>query len=284
MAETLLESKFAEVGLEVAYWKDIFQSQFAVTTIQQLQNLGLREYNVLKKCSRHEWENIALKKLLCVEAVGDTDSEKKRLEDAKKFDDEFKELHSSGKDKSENLARKKKEELMEKSKINSDHRHSKFEKDSCEESISNLNSVIFKSENLITKGKSLTPVEVIEHASAGQALRGVLVVGQMEDNLQLCNPMIQAPCDMKFKGASIPQFDRVKEFFTESEQNDFLHFLQSKGYNAAIDAKVGGWVGMQAEASYSHKNDDETTFKSKTSSQNQFYSRVMLSFVPISSF
>jgi hypothetical protein len=278
-----IQIELEKVGLEPFYWSGVFEKQLGVTSIQALQNVGDEEYPTLKQFARHSWEKKALQSLLKLDDEGGTfEKRRERLEkkqaESKEMLKHLKILQEEGKERHDQEVQSLENGIRERFQIPSESWLSKDE---------TLSYVIGKLEEChdridgdLRTREELSGVSVIQNASAGLALQGVLLTKNLEDQLQPRRFLLKVCEDIRLLGPSHPQQDKIQQFTSKQDEHDFTQTVDRLGYSVTASAKAGYW-GFTFEASLGFSKTREEEQKSKHNRQDSYSSTVKYSIMPL---
>ena len=126
----------------------------------------------------------------------------------------------------------------------------------------------------------LNDVEILQHASGGRALQGVLVSRNLEDQLEIRENLLSVPQDAQLHTPSLSRDDKIQEFFSKSQEDQFIRLMDRLGYSETASAKAGFLdFHVQKSASY-----NTATEEGKMDTQQVYFSTIKYSFIPMSSF
>ena len=282
-----IEMNLQRAGLEPSYWSAVFAKQLGVTTTQALEHVGGEEYPNLQCFARHPWEKKALKKLLKMDdEAGDFQMQRKKRRDklekrqaeSKKLLQELKSLQKEGKDRHDQEVQQVENGIRERFQISSQSWLS--EDASLSQVISKLEECHDRIDGELKTRKEVSDTSVIQNASAGLALQGVLLTKNLKDQLQPRGFLLKVPGDIKLMGPSHAQYDKIKQFTSKQEEIDFTQTVDKLGYSVSASAKAG-FLGFSFEASASYSQTSEKEQKRKHHEQKMYSSTVKYSVMPL---
>ncbi len=144
--------------------------------------------------------------------------------------------------------------------------------------IKDLKSQIDDLGTIVTSG-TLTNRDVVRNASAGLALKGILVSKHAKDSCYEKQTILEAPKNVNLTGPVMQQHEDCTELSSRFQSDVFHLSLDSMGYSVASSIKGGGW-GFQMEAGFSVTHFEEEERQSEVHSTETFQSRVLCSVIP----
>ena len=271
-----IEMELGKAGLEPSYWSVVFEKQLGVPSTQALEHVGDEEYPSLQHFARKPWEKKALKKLLKMDdEVGSFQMQRKKQRDklekrqaeSKEMLQVLKSLQKEGKDRHDQEVQQVEKSIRKLFQISSE---SWLSADgSLSHVISKLEECHDRIDGELKTKKEVSDVSVIQNASAGLALQGVLLTKNFEDQLQVRHFLLKVPRDIKFMGPSHSQHDKIKQFTSKQEDDYFTQTVDRLGYSVTTSATVG----------YSQTSEEER--KSKRYEQEMYSSTVKYSIMPL---
>ena len=289
-ADNEIKKVLIDAGLEPTKWLSIFKTQLGVTTPQGLQHIGSESYADLERFAHKPWEKKALRKLLGMEdeetamkLLREKQKEKlrQRQEKSEQILEKLKDHLKQGKDHHDKSTRQLMEGVQEALQIPED---SWIVKDSSPETLfGGLKMIIEQLDGELKASRDLSDVESLQHASGGRALQGVLVSKNLEDQLKIRENLLSVPQDVQFHAPSLSQDDKIEEFSSQLQEDQFTKSMDRLGYSATLFAQAGFMgFGFQVGALFSTTTEKEGTDKYH---QKEIYcSRIKYSFMPMASF
>ena len=265
-----------KAGLEPKHWLSIFKAQLGVRTLQALQHLGSESYTDLKQFAQNPWEKRALRKLLGLEdeemAMKSLRKNQKRMlqqreERAQQLLKDLMNLQKQGKTYQDKKVRQLMDSVQEALQV---PEGSWIVKDSSLEAL--LTSLIRNIHQLgseLKASRDLSDVELLQHASGGRALQGVLVSRNPGDQWEIRENLLSVPSDAQLNAPLLCQDVVIEQFSSKLQEDQFTRSMDRLGYSATACAKVG--TGAQMNASYSKR-------------ERMYYSTIKYLFVPMASF
>ena len=292
-----IDRELSEVGLDVTYWSEVFRNQLDVKSPQALQHVGDESYQILAKFVNQPWEKKALCKLLKMESVESSfkmQNEKQRMEVEERQVESvqlLEALEKEGKDHHDNVAKGKVEErqaesaqLLEALKIlekEGKDRHDNIvkgilgkirerlqipeevwlkEDTTLSQAIAQMEAMLGDTSGALKTRGDLSDLSVIERASGGLALRGVLITTNPNDATELRQPLLKIPKDIHLDSPFDSQHEKIQQFSSKRKEDEFSKRFKGLGYSASASAKAGFWgVTFEASAGYSKNTEKETT-------------------------
>ena len=285
-----LQTKFTHVGLDSDYWLPIFSKQLGVTSTLALEYIGEESLSALERFVRHTWEKKALQRLLGIEeeeSVPKTrhtkqrEKLKQRIEKAKEVLQELKTLQSKGKDRHDTAVQQCESNIREMLQISPS---TWIPKDtSLETVISQLQSLNDKISGTLQAREELSDALVVQSASGGLALQGIMLTKDINDQLKVRSNLLRPPAEIRLLGPSHPQEDKIEQFFMKSQEDTFLTTVDKLGYSITASAKGSFW-GFCFEVSGGYSKTKEEERKSEEHTQELYSSTVKYCFMPLASY
>ncbi|XP_054761083.2 interferon-induced very large GTPase 1-like [Lytechinus pictus] len=144
--------------------------------------------------------------------------------------------------------------------------------------ITNMLSDIKHLEQLVEGKPKNSAAEILENASGGLALRGILVGEAYHDDCMKC-VVLSTPTDIKLMNPTMKQIDGAVHFSSKAQSDHFHQSLDTMGYSVACLVKDGGW-GFKAEASFSKMFEKADEKESESYERTHFESSVKYSVIP----
>ena len=290
-ADSEIEEVLVDAGLEpTARWLSIFKMQLGVRTLQGLQHIGSESYADLEQFAHKPWEKKALRKLLgmvdeetAMKTLREKQKEKlrQREEKSKQILEKLKDLLKQGKDHHDESTRQLMEGVQEALQIPED---SWIGKDSSPETLfGDLKAFIEQLDGQLKTSRDLSDAEILQHASGGRALQGVLVSKNLEDQLKIRENLLSIPQDVQFHAPSLSHDDKIEEFSSQLQEDQFTRSMDTLGYSATTFAQAGFMgFGFQVSALFSKTTEEERT--DKHHQKEMYCSTIKYSFMPMASF
>ena len=247
-----IERELVKAKLEPARWLSIFKTQLGVRTLQGLQQIGSESYVDLKKFADKSWEKKALRKLFGMEdeETAIKSLRKNQLQKLQQRDQKSRQIMKELKD----LQRQGKGYHDEKVKHLMDGVQEVLQipeglwiiNSSLEALLSGLKMNFDQLYDELKKSMELSDVEILECASGGHALQGVLVTRNPEDQLENREYLLRVPQDVQLKAPILCRDEKTKEFFSQYQENRFTKSMDKLGYTATASAKAD-LLGFGAE-------------------------------------
>ena len=264
-----LEDAIVEKGLDGKYWIRKFKERLSISSLAALKYVDSAGFVKLKRDIRYEWEKKALMELMDIEnesrfgqmRKADQEKAKKRMEDAKQLISELNDLKAKGKELGDSGIEEKMNKVRAALEIPDSAWISQEKKD--------LKDVIDSFENLVTdidaiSREDLSESNVLESASAGLALKGLLLSKTFEDGYY--RQVLTVPNEVKFLGTAMSPKTQVNTFTSKTSKSNFTKTLDSYGYSVASSVKGGyGLVSAEVGGSYSNNNENEEEKSQSTS-------------------
>ena len=148
--------------------------------------------------------------------------------------------------------------------------------------INQLEACHNKIDGILKTRKEISELSVIQNASGCLALRGVLLTKKHDDQLQIREILIKAPRDSHLMGPSHSQHDKIMQFTSKQQEDEFTKTVDRLGYSVAASAKTVLW-GVTLEASVSYSQTKERNQTSEHHEQELYHSVVKYAVMPLAS-
>ena len=277
-----------EKGLDIKYWISILLDCLSISSTAALKYVSNVDFAKLNKHIRFGWEKEAL--MVLMEIKDDSDSTfkmmraaaqekaEKRKEDTKKLIEELNDLKEKGK----NLVDKDIEEKIKKIRSALEIPDSVW----ISQEKTDLNSVIKDFESMVDDinaidRKELSERDILENASAGLALKGILKGKQFEEGNY--RQVISIPSDVKFRAPAMSTKSQINSFTSKTSKSNFIKLLDSHGYSLAASVK-GFYELVAAEGGGCYKKNEEKEKEELHKSSEMYYSQVKYQIIPLASF
>ena len=284
-----LEDALEEKGLDSRYWIPELKNCLSISSIAALKYVDNADFRKLKNHVRSEWEKKALMDLFDIEIdqtfrrMRDIDREKARqmIEDAKSIMDELNVLKEEGKKLSDGVIQQKLNKAKFILKI-PDYflGRSQQQKEDLNDVINGLQNMIGEIESF--DRKEMSERDLLEHASAGLALKGVLLNKHLEDGD--FRQVLSLPSDVKFLGPAMSTKSQIKSFISKTSECNFAKTLHHYGYSMAASVKGNYGEDIDTKAISSYESDKEAKENHSKTSNLMFYSQVKYQIIPLASF
>jgi len=275
-----IKDKLKSAGLDPGYWLAIVKNELKVSIPEQLETIGEESYQNLANHVQKAEERRALRKLLGMpedeQSSLNPKRKKKRELELKKYEtaeamlEQLKQLGKQGKDRRESAVKHIEEGICEVFKIPPECIP---EDKPLGQLTASLQVYIDKMSGELKKKKDGSDATVLENASGGCALRGVLVSQNAEDWLKVREKLLRAPKDVHFTDPSLPEVDKVDTFTCKHKESNFCKTVERLGYSAAASGYKS--FGVEVHVLFSNTDENEDL---------QYSSTLRYSFVPMASF
>ena len=277
------------MGLEPEHWLPILRRQLGVTSRQALSDIGSESYVDLQRFAQKPQDKKALRQFLGIkdESEGTTFMKSNRIKQLEKFQNR----HERAKDMLQRLKDQQKEEKNHNDssvKIAENGIREALQIPMCswiphdtflEMVIGNLETYVSGVNDILKTGE-LPDVSVVQNASGGLALQGILLSSNLEDQLKNREQLLQAPEEIDLMMPILLQCDEVKVFSCKSEEDRFISSIDTLGYSVTSSAARGFWA-FSSEVSSTYTPYDISGNNSH--SQKEHYSSIKFTFVPLAS-
>ena len=262
-----IDRQLSEVGLDVVRWSDVFKTQLGVKSPQALQHVGDESYQLLAQFAEQPWEKKALRKLLGMESV-ESSFQKQREQQKAKLENRLAEstqllealkfLEKEGKDRHDKVAKSTEGKIRESLQIPEEVWLK--EDTTLSQAITQMEAMIGDTSGTLKSREDVSELSVIEGASGGLALRGVLITTNPNDATELRQSLLRAPNDIRLDGPLHSHHEKIQQFTSKRKEDEFSKQVEGLGYSASASAKAGFWgVTFEASAGYSKNTEKETT-------------------------
>ena len=274
-----LVDKLTEAGLDGDYWRDVFETRLGITRLVQTESVGMEVLEILKEAWRHKWEETALRKIFGIsDETHETALEKRqelykqKQQDSKQLLEEVKELKEKDKNYKDKMMGKM-NQLRQCLDVAEEQWVEKYD----DKNLAGMSEQLEK----LAEGRPVNfPHEICAGASAGLALRGILVGEKFSDD-SIKRVVLSPPTDVRLMNPVMQQVDDTVHFSSKIQSDQFHRSLDTMGYSVAASVKGGG-RGFRAEAGFSKNHAKETKQESESHGHTCFESRVKYSVVPTS--
>ena len=287
--EVIMEKMLDEVGLESKVWLPIFRKELGVTSPQALMNVGEESYGTLQQHTEKAWEKKALRKFL----LGLDDEEtsfkgqrqkhreklQKRHEESKQMLQELKDLRREGKERLDQEVEKVENGIREGLQISPDAWISSDTK--LEDTVRSLESNIGQMDGILRSREELDDTQILQHASAGLALQGILVTNDLDKQIQSRDTLLKT-YGVQLTGPALQSVSKVEQFLSRDKEDQFQKSMGKLGYSVSTSAK-GGYGGFSAEVSGGYSGSSEDTVTDKRQTNTLYSSTLKYTFVPLAS-
>ncbi|XP_041471757.1 interferon-induced very large GTPase 1-like [Lytechinus variegatus] len=154
----------------------------------------------------------------------------------------------------------------------------KFDSKDLDFIISEISSDLEKIGKLNEGRPKNSAAEILENASAGLALKGILVGEAFREDL-VKGTVLSTPSDVSLKSPLMMEIEDVATFSTKAQSDHFHCSLDNMGYSAAATMKGSGW-GFKAKAEFSEKYKSIDEQEVESHKHAHFESRVIYSVTP----
>ena len=284
-----IENDLDQAGLEPNYWLPIFKHEVGVTSANALKNVGEESYGMLKSFVRKPWEQKALRKLLSMsneETSFNAQHEKKReklrkrKEESQQMLQELRDLQKHGKERHDDVVQQIESGIREALQISPD---AWIPSDTnLETTIRSLENSIGELDGILRSRQELSDIQVLQNASGGLALQGILLTRHLDDQMQSRERLLKPADDVQLMGPSLSSCHKEEAFSSQHQEDQFRKSMDKLGYSASISSKGGFWgIGFEVGGGYSKTSEGEMTDEHH---QEELYSStVKYSFIPLAS-
>ena len=246
----------------------VLKDTFSISSPQPVKYLGKDGYDKLVEKTRHSWEKKALLELLGLSEHSIQKEKEDKVKQAQVLNEELEKLKKAEKDRNDSALKK----LEEVSKLHSPVSGIVSSDVSIEKSKARMISAY---SGTLKKRSHINNSQVVQSASAGLSLKGVLISKDPSDLLKQCSELLLAPTEVQLLGPSIQQQEKVEAFSSEHAEDKFSDSVKSLGIHASSALSL---LSIEAAGSYSKNGTKKTT--SEKHQEEVYYSTVKYSIVP----
>ena len=270
------------------YWQKVFEDELGVTSLTALQLVGGESYYHLTKFVKHPWEQKALRLLLNNESntlmsfMGDRlkqmDKMNQRYKVIRYFLEHLKQCNSERSDDKVQLVENRLRQSLQiplKGWVPKEK--------TLQELVCQLQVVLDHVSKLLEHSENMDDGAVLESASGGRALQGILLSKKLEDQLEARENLLKQPANVQFNRAAYSQTDRLEHFDNQHQEEMFKQSVDILGYSACMSASSSGFWELCVEP------DTTATLKKNTENEEKlgretFFSTLKYSCMPLASF
>ena len=211
-------------------------------------NVGDESFGMLQQHVRKPWEKKGLRKLLGMkdEEISFQIQHQKqheklqmRQKESQEMLEQLKKLHKEGKDPHDDAIKQIVSGIREAFQISPD---AWIPNDTTlEKAIHRLESNIGQMDGILQTREELSDIQVVQNASGGLALQGILLSRNLDDQLQSRDKLLKPMGGIKLMGPSLSKFEKMEEFFSQSQEDQFRKSMDKLGYSASTSAKRDIW-------------------------------------------
>ena len=282
-----IDRELADAGLDPTHWLPIFKTQLGVRTPQGLRYVGSESYADLKRFTNKARERKALRKFLGMEDEETSmnllrEKQKERLQQRKHKLQQMLEELKCHKEQCKQYPDTNTSQLMDSvlEALQVPEDLWRLKDNSLEILINGLQTNIDLLHSELKTSMDLSDNDILKHASGGRALQGVLVSKNLEDQFEVRENLLSVPQDAQLGLPSLCQDDKIEEFTSQYQEDQFTKCMDWLGYSATASAKTSFGVHI---SSLSSNNMDEERID-KHHQNEMYYSTIQYSFVPMASF
>ncbi|CAC5394986.1 unnamed protein product [Mytilus coruscus] len=252
-------------GLDRTYWRHIFEKNPKLTSVSQIKFLGTRDFLSIQGQCRFNWEKEALKKLLCEEI---NKSHPMTYEDWNKREKNDQNRYDDMKGSAEQTHSQTKSNLLKSADWISSSKNIDLNK--------TLDTILPKSTFRISNvlRQQLDEIAVFKNASAGMAVRGILV---NNSNIKNTNAVIDIVGDVCMMAPQMQQSENSLHFFTRQKHDEYHDSMKIFAARGKVSFEAGDFLGLGLSNLYITEKDD----KSSLHTEEVFHSRVHSAFIPM---
>ena len=264
--------------LAPSYWTTVFLKQLGVKSRRALKHVRSESYPHLVRFARTVQEKKALRKLLKMEGEESTFQEerewqRKSIEMRQKHSEqvlqELRRLKKYGKYRYDEEAQQLENAIRENLQISPEFwlcKTANLKQVICE--LSAFHTIV--SEEL--QAKEISDVSVLEKASGGRALRGILITKNVHDQIQERDSLLKVPGDIRLMAPSHSQHHKIKQFTSRRQEKEFTDIVNILGFTVATCEKVAcSGATLELFSSHGHTTEEDDLGKSETYSSTVQY-------------
>ncbi|XP_041471828.1 interferon-induced very large GTPase 1-like [Lytechinus variegatus] len=282
--------RLAEAGLDAEYWAEVLKKKLGITKMKQSANLKIDDFNKLKAEVRHDGEESTLRHLFCIHNkdsevfMGERQKQyKEKLEQTKILLQDLVKLRKIYRTQedihhTDDTMNQLLDQLRELMSVTKEEWLEKYDSKGLDCIISEISSDLEKIGKLNEGRPKNSAAEILENASAGLALKGILVGEAFRGDL-VKRTVLSTPSNVSLKSPLMIEVEDVATFSTKAQSDHFHCSLDNMGYSAAATMKGSGW-GFKAEPKFSEKYEKGDKQELESHKQSHFESRVIYSVVP----
>ncbi|XP_040839876.1 interferon-induced very large GTPase 1-like [Ochotona curzoniae] len=282
-----LQERLRAVGLAAEYWLPMLQEHLGVTCAQALQHLDEEDLQKLKDQTRHPWEKRALEKLLHLSPSKISGSKQSPVElmnqkqmQAEKALQELQKLLSEGRQRQEEVVKRKEEELRQAMEIPEEY-WPPPEK-SLWEVLDNMQKLFRLTEGIQTARQNLPDRDLVRRASGGLALQGIYKTSQQRDLLERREELLSLPKELSLLGPEQGTRMETVEFTSREAESMFTQSVEKLGLSLSESAEVVG-LEVSLEEGMNHNQHSEFKEKEQSHSEHSYFCSTKFSYVPLAS-
>ena len=270
-----IECGLQKLGLDAKHWLPVFSRQLGVTSLPALKCIGMESLPSLEPFIRQPSERKALHKLISFdvkdysyEILRKKQREKliKRQEQSQQLLQELSKLHKDGKSRHDVQVQQCEQRIREMLQV-SQASWSSYQ--NLEQLISRLQEN-FEHITMVLDIKELTNVSLLQTASSGLGLQGILLSTTLQEHLQDRSRLLRVPKNVQLSLTDHPQSGRCLQFSDENNLSLFQKSVDKLGYSVITSQPV-------CEL-YSEHNQPTKTMKEMVSFSVKYFS------VPLASY
>ena len=284
-----ISGKLKEAGLDPIHWLPIFKNELGVTSLNALMNVGDESFGMLQQHAQKAWEKKGLRKLLGMkdeEISFQIQRQKQRVKfqmrqkESQEMLEQLKKLHKEGKHRHDDDVKQIESGIREALQISP---NAWMPNDTTlETAIHRLESNIGQLDGILQTREEFSDVQVLQNASGGLALQGILLSRNLDDQLQNRDRLLKPTDGIQLMGPSLSKFEKMEEFSSQSREDQFRKSMDRLGYSASTSAK-GGYGGISVEVGGGYSQASESERASEHHQKELYRSTVKYSFVPLAS-
>ena len=235
--------KLQKLGLDPKYWLPIFSKQLGVTSLPALEFIGMESLPSLEPFTRQQSERKALRKLISFdlkecpfEILREKQRAKliKRQEQAQQLLHQLSRLLKDCKDHHDIKVQHYEQGIREMLQVSQAIWSSNQD---LEQLISRLQKN-FKQISIELDTEELTGISLLQTASGGLCLQGILLSTKLQEHLQDRSRLLRAPKNVQLSITDHSQSERNLQFFDENKQSLFQRSVSKLGYSAIVSQPV----------------------------------------------
>ncbi|XP_006117650.2 interferon-induced very large GTPase 1-like [Pelodiscus sinensis] len=283
-----LAKSLEAVGLSAEYWLPKLHTQLGVTSAQALKHLRSEDCLKLERDIRHAWEKQALQDLLKIDPKATmqqlqgerVEGLRKRQEQAKSALQELKAMQEQGRNRQDEVVRRKEEELRRAMDVAPEYWAPA--EVPLMKVMENVHKQLNLSEELMSQSETLPDREVVRRASGGLALQGIYKTSQLAEMVEKREQLLELPDGLELFGPQQGPLFEMKEFSSATAESTFTRTMEKLGFSMSLAVK-GGFGGFSAETSTDCSSSSESESTHRSRSEHTYLCTTKYSYIPLAS-
>ncbi|XP_064624090.1 interferon-induced very large GTPase 1-like [Lineus longissimus] len=227
-----LHQKLEESGLDIKYWSKVLKSDLEITKLQQVCHLDASEIDILSKSKRHNWEIGALKQLVHSIKPGENITNKHQR--AELLVNQLKDLNDTIGVRSDNLIKNQVDRLCLELEVPPAEWLKQYDSETISDVVTSMTVDLAKLEpRLVNVTVEASSDQVLNNASDGLALRGVLLTDDLKERMETRAKVLSAPPSIELHPPKLTERTLQRELSSKRQCEEYKDMLQTLGYNIA---------------------------------------------------